>query len=96
MQVGCLVRVKQDEFFPSDLILLNSALPKGVCYIETKNLDGETNLKYKQANQFVYKKASDVDEIIKEFSGALIECETPNEYIYNFEGRMRFGVSEPK
>jgi len=61
VQVGCLVRVKQDEFFPSDLILLSSALPKGVCYIETKNLDGETNLKYKQANQFVNKKTSDVD-----------------------------------
>jgi len=42
------VKIKQDEFFPADLVLLNSSAPKGMCYIETKNLDGETNLKHKQ------------------------------------------------
>ena len=29
------------------MILLNSSAAKGLCYIETKNLDGETNLKHK-------------------------------------------------
>lgn len=46
--MGMILKIKQDEFFPSDLILLNSSAPKGSCYIETKNLDGETNLKHKQ------------------------------------------------
>jgi magnesium-transporting ATPase (P-type) len=36
-----------DEFIPSDLILLGSSDIKGSVYIETKNLDGETNLKIK-------------------------------------------------
>jgi len=31
------------------MILLSSSSPKGICYIETKNLDGETNLKHKQS-----------------------------------------------
>ena len=48
VHVGTILKIKQDEFFPSDLILLNSSAPKGICYIETKNLDGETNLKHKQ------------------------------------------------
>jgi phospholipid-transporting ATPase len=30
---------------------LNSSAIKGICYIETKNLDGETNLKHKQATE---------------------------------------------
>jgi hypothetical protein len=29
------------------MVLLNSSLAKGICYVETKNLDGETNLKHK-------------------------------------------------
>ncbi len=48
IHVGMVLKVKQDEFFPADLILLGSSAPKGICYIETKNLDGETNLKHKQ------------------------------------------------
>ena len=49
LHVGMVVKIMQDEFFPCDLILLNSSGPKGVCYVETKNLDGETNLKHKSA-----------------------------------------------
>lgn len=43
-----VVKIRQDEFFPADIVLLGSSAPKGICYVETKNLDGETNLKHKQ------------------------------------------------
>ena len=49
LQVGCIVKVSDNCNFPADLILLKSSLPKGICYVETKSLDGETNLKQKQA-----------------------------------------------
>jgi len=32
---------------PADLIILSVSGNNGICYIETKNLDGETNLKLK-------------------------------------------------
>lgn len=48
-----IVKVLNNEFFPADMVCLQSGGPKGICYIETKNLDGETNLKYKVANKDV-------------------------------------------
>jgi hypothetical protein len=36
------------------MILLNSSFPKGICYVETKNLDGETNLKHKKTLKNIY------------------------------------------
>lgn len=53
MKVGMVVKVEENQFFPADMILLYSSGPKGICYIETKNLDGETNLKHKVANKEV-------------------------------------------
>lgn len=45
ISVGDVVRVDNEQYFPADLLLLSSSLPQGSCYVETKNLDGETNLK---------------------------------------------------
>ena len=51
IRVGSVVKVQCDEYFPADLVLLYSSGRKGICYIETKNLDGETNLKHKVSNK---------------------------------------------
>ena len=47
IKVGNVLKVQKNEYFPADMIILNSSGPKGICYVETKNLDGETNLKHK-------------------------------------------------
>lgn len=48
IKAGDIVRVVRDQSFPCDLVLLASPLDDAVCYVETKNLDGETNLKLKR------------------------------------------------
>ena len=45
------MQVKDTEYFPADLVLFSTTNPEGICYIETMNLDGETNLKMKKALQ---------------------------------------------
>jgi len=48
LRIGDIIKVNQNEQVPADIVLLQSSEDKLNCFIETKNLDGETNLKYKQ------------------------------------------------
>jgi phospholipid-translocating ATPase len=80
IKVGSVVKIFKNEFFPADLVLLNSSAPKGICYIETKNLDGETNLKHKQSNKEVMSHCS-IDEAVATFKSEVL-CEMPNDKIY--------------
>lgn len=41
--VGDIIKVRKDEFFPADILIMKSSLEE-ICYVETKNLDGETNI----------------------------------------------------
>ena len=49
LDMGELVLVAQNQTFPADLILLDSKLNDGLCFIETATLDGEKTLKQKEA-----------------------------------------------
>jgi phospholipid-transporting ATPase len=49
--VGDIIKVNEDEMIPADIVILHTSDPKGCCYVETKNLDGETNLKMKNAHK---------------------------------------------
>jgi len=89
IEVGCLVKVKDNQFFPCDMMLLTSSLPKGIAYVETKNLDGETNLKHKQAEKTVLRLAKDEAACLNYFNGSVIDCEGPNEFLYKFEGQLK-------
>jgi phospholipid-transporting ATPase len=44
---GDVVQVQQNEYIPADLIVIGSSDNKGKAFVETKSLDGETNLKEK-------------------------------------------------
>uniref|UniRef100_A0AAY4CRE9 Phospholipid-transporting ATPase n=1 Tax=Denticeps clupeoides TaxID=299321 RepID=A0AAY4CRE9_9TELE len=45
LRVGDVVRVKEDETFPCDLILLSSSRDDGTCFVTTASLDGESSHK---------------------------------------------------
>ena len=62
LRMGEIIRVKKDGVFPSDLMLIDSNLKDGVCFIETGTLDGEKTLKIKNAPNFTKGKFSTMNE----------------------------------
>ncbi|KAK4481860.1 hypothetical protein RD792_012771 [Penstemon davidsonii] len=85
LQVGDIVKVKQDGFFPADILFLASTNPDGVCYVETANLDGETNLKIRKAFEKTWDYVT--PEKVSEFNGE-VQCEQPNNSLYTFTGNL--------
>jgi len=88
VQVGCILKIHENQFFPCDMLMLASSLPKGIAYVETKNLDGETNLKHKQADKAIARLVKSDEDTLRNFNGAVIDCEGPNEFLYKFEGNL--------
>lgn len=84
LEVGQIVKVFNEQFFPADLVILKSSGPKGVCYVETKNLDGETNLKHKMTEKWLNHNVTS-EQSLNLMQGVLT-CEAPNDQIYKFEG----------
>ncbi|KAK4986830.1 aminophospholipid translocase [Elasticomyces elasticus] len=87
--VGDIVRVESEEPFPADLALLASSEPEGLCYIETANLDGETNLKIKQAIPETAHLVSPAD--LSRLGGRL-RSEQPNSSLYTYEATLTLGL----
>ncbi|CAL5048322.1 unnamed protein product [Urochloa decumbens] len=85
--VGDVVKVEKDQFFPADLQLLSSSYEDGICYVETMNLDGETNLKVKRSLEATL--PLEEDETFKDFQ-AVIRCEDPNPSLYTFTGNFEY------
>ncbi|EIT78593.1 P-type ATPase [Aspergillus oryzae 100-8] len=83
--VGDIVRVESEQPFPADLVLLASSEPEGLCYIETANLDGETNLKIKQAIPETAHLVSPAD--LSRLSGR-VRSEQPNSSLYTYEATL--------
>ncbi|KMZ65115.1 putative Phospholipid-transporting ATPase [Zostera marina] len=85
IQVGDLIQVEKDGFFPADMLLLSSSYEDGICYVETMNLDGETNLKVKRSLDVTT--SIDGYQAFKDFK-ATIKCECPNSNLYTFVGNL--------
>ncbi|KAK9676126.1 hypothetical protein RND81_11G056000 [Saponaria officinalis] len=87
LKVGDVVKVEKDEFFPADILLLASSYEDAVCYVETMNLDGETNLKLKQALEVT---SSLLDDSSVSNFRATLKCEDPNSSLYTFVGSLDY------
>ena len=99
LKVGDLIQVKQGEEFPCDLLLLCGKTKKGggcqQAYVETKSLDGETNLKLRLSPTELYnifqqdgKKIEEAGEeaqfeprteTLEKIKGSFLSCDDPRD-----------------
>lgn len=86
IRVGDLVQVNDDDEIPCDLLLLRTAdvVTEGVAYLETSNLDGETDLKTRRARvETAGLTVSQLTQLRGRF-----ECEPPNADLYRFDAKL--------
>lgn len=92
VQVGDYVMVRNDEDVPADIIILSTSEKDNLCYVETQNLDGETNLKVRQGLKATGELRS-VHDCERAFF--YFESEPPLANLYQFNGVMRWNIEQP-
>lgn len=85
LRVGDIIKLRRDDNVPADIILLHATGPNGIAYIETMALDGETNLKSKQACPLFTEHCNSLSAL--QSCNAEIVSEDPNLDLYNYEGK---------
>nr|GFB12109.1 phospholipid-transporting ATPase 1-like [Tanacetum cinerariifolium] len=63
IQVGDVIKFSANETIPCDIVLLSTSDPTGVAYIQTINLDGESNLKTRYAKQETISRTNEDENI---------------------------------
>eukprot|EP00798_Chlamydomonas_sp_ICE-L_P004076 gene4076-14171_t len=107
--VGDIVKVLDGAEVPADMVFLCSSVAENICYVETANLDGETDLKVKfcyvgtsgkkeaaEFEQFCSSGKKEAAEFEQFCSSRVIHCEAPNPNLYSFDGSITYSGDPSK
>lgn len=91
LTVGDVVKVHRGQEFPADLLFLAAGHEdpeqRGLCHVQTAQLDGETNLKLRQAPDALWPRFNS-DEDVATWKQGLLLCEQPTEFFNRFNGTL--------
>ena len=91
VQVGDILQVRENEAFPADLVLLSCADKRGVAFINTMNLDGETNLKERIAPEST-KSIRDTDQLYS--STFTVNTDEPNPSLLSWNCNLQVNQNQ--
>lgn len=83
VRVGDILKLHGDDEVPCDCVLLASSAPNGDCFIQTTNLDGESNLKGRFSRPIT--KSIKTPAAAAAFTGG-VTCQPPDDNLGEFEG----------
>ncbi|KAJ3105718.1 hypothetical protein HDU97_007695 [Phlyctochytrium planicorne] len=94
VKVGDFVFLRDNDPIPADIVILSTSEPDCVAYTETKNLDGETNLKVRRGINDISHIKTPEDCTRLKFS---MDSEPPNANLYTYSGviNLKYSDSSP-
>jgi phospholipid-transporting ATPase len=90
--VGNVIKVMENDMIPSDCVFLGSALPKGHCFIDKANLNGETKLEVMSCHPAT-KAYCDKPEKMSKMNFELV-YEAPNKRFDSLRGMIKIDGQE--
>ncbi len=102
INVGDILLIKDNNEIPCDIIIFDTNINEGVCYVETSSLDGEKNLKNKSNNNiyglFCDKNPTKFKEILnKNFELNISghgQSDFPNNILNKCDGYLKIIINE--
>lgn len=86
LRVGDFVKILDNEPFPADILICSTSEDENVAFVETKNLDGETNLKSRHGVPGLAHFNTALE--CAEAQSFQIQCERPETDMYKLNANM--------
>ncbi|KXN91421.1 Phospholipid-transporting ATPase DNF1 [Leucoagaricus sp. SymC.cos] len=86
--VGDFVKIMDDEPIPADILICSTSEDENVAYVETKGLDGETNLKSRHAVAALTRIRSAAD-CASPHNSFRVDCDKPDTNMYKLNAAVR-------
>ncbi|GAA6064566.1 hypothetical protein JCM10212_005628 [Sporobolomyces blumeae] len=93
LEVGDVILLKENDQIPADVVVLATSDSDGLCFVETKNLDGETNLKPRKSLKATAGIANEEDIEHAQF---WVDSEPPHANLYSYNGVLRWRTRDEK
>jgi magnesium-transporting ATPase (P-type) len=94
LKIGDIIIIEENNVLPADIIILDSSIRDGKCYIETATLDGEKTLKTKLSpleTTNMFKEGESNYATIFDIQGECIS-DLPCPELYKFNGFLKFSL----